>query len=183
MASSGAGSGRGFSSSYGRVLNKLENNLSDYEKDILNNIDKHGWHCTYVFDPKGKDPSFAYSTGFSKTFKTAEFIIFGLSNDLMHSMLWGVYEQIEKGAIPQDGMVWEDLLGGGVTCTSRRAAHEDTYEEYARSAKWFWKHNGNQGKPAVYQIVWPGAQQGLLPWEEGCSQETIDMQTQLWETK
>jgi len=158
----------------------LAENLSEYEKDILNNVEKHGWHCTTVFDPNDNDPKFSYSTGFSTTFKTAEFIIFGLSNDLMHSMLWGVYEQIEKGAVPQEGMIWRNLLGGDFNCVSRKATHKDTYEKYARSADWFWKYSGHDGPPEIYQIVWPGAQQGLLPWEKGCSQETIDMQTPLW---
>lgn len=161
----------------------MADSLSKYEEDILNNIEKHGWHCTTVFDPKGNDPNFSYSTGFSKTLNSAEFIIFGLSNELMQSMLWGVYEQIEKGTIPKDGMAWQGLLGGDFICVSRKVIRDDTHELYSRSADWFWKHSGHDGHPEVFQIVWPGAQQGLLPWEKGCSQQTIDMQTQLWITE
>ncbi len=158
----------------------MANTLTEYEEDILNNVEKHGWHGTFVFDPKGSDPSFTYSTGFSKTLNAPEFIIFGLSNEIMHSMLWGVYGQIEKGAAPEDGMAWQGLLGGDFICVSRKVLRKDAYETYVRSADWFWHYSGNDGHPGLYQIVWPGAQQGLLPWEKGCSQQTIDMQTPLW---
>jgi hypothetical protein len=153
--------------------------LTDYETKTVANVEKHGWQGTYVFDPKSNDPSFTYSIGFTKTLNAPEFIIFGLSQDLMHSMLWRIYDQIKAGAIPKDGMIWENLLEN-FNCVSRKAIHQDTFEIYARSARWYWNHSGHSGFPEVYQMVWPGAQQGLFPWEEGCSQETINMQTPLW---
>ena len=155
--------------------------LTDYEKNILENVEEHGWYATGVFDPDGEAPNFTYSTGFSKTLNAPEFIVFGLDNKLMHSMLWEVYRQIKAGAIPEDGKRWHDVLDG-FDCISKKADSPELYEEYVRSADWFWGHSGNSGHPEVYQLVWPGAQQGLFPWEKDCDSYVISQQPQLWAT-
>lgn len=155
--------------------------LNDYEIELLANVEEHGWHATYVFDPNGKDPSFAYSSGFTMSLNKPEFIVFGLSNDLMHSMLWEIYRQLEAGAFPDDGMKWYDLLGGGVECFSKKATHPDLFKEYTLSAEWLWKHQRREGHPEIYQMVWPGAQQGLFPWEKDCDPYVITQQPALWD--
>ena len=155
--------------------------LTDYEKNVILNFEKHGWFATSVFDPDGNDPMFTYSTGFGKTLGTPEFIVFGLNKDLMHNMLWEVFHQIKAGAEPQDGMRWSDLLEG-FDCFSKKACHPDLHKEYTCTANWFWRHDGNSCPLEVYQLVWPGAQQGLFPWEDGCDPYVISQQTQLCET-
>lgn len=152
---------------------------SEYEQKLLSNVEEHGWQFTFVFDPDGQKPDFGYSTGFTKSLGTSEFIIFGLPRDLMSKMLWEIYRQIEKGAIPVDGMRWQGLLEG-FDCISRRARHKDLHTEYTVSANWFWRETGHAGNPEVYQIVWPGAHQGLFPWDDGCVQDVIDAQPHLW---
>ena len=152
---------------------------SEYERKLLSTIDEHGWQFTFVFDPDGEEPDFGYSVGFTKTLKAPEFIIFGLPKDLMSSMLWEVYRQIQSGTEPEDGMAWEGLLEG-FSCISRKAIHKELHTEYTVSANWLWRENGNVGAPEVFQLVWPGAQQGLFPWEEGCVQDVIDGQPALW---
>lgn len=152
---------------------------SDYEQKLFSVVEEHGWQFTYVFDPDGLKPDFGYSVGFATSLGAPEFIIFGLPRALMNSMLWEVYRQIEKGAVPADGMRWQGLLEG-FDCISRKAIHPYLHSEYTVSANWFWKEKGNNGHPEVYQIVWPGAQQGLFPWDDGCSQGVIDDQPSLW---
>ena len=152
---------------------------TEYERKLLAMVDEHGWQCTSVFDPEGNDPDFSYSTGFTKSLNAPEFIIFGLPKDLMHKMLWEVYRQVEGGARPTDGMRWQGLLDG-FDCISRKAVHKDLYTEYAVSANWFWRETGNVGSPEIYQIVWPGARQGLFPWEDGCAAGVIKAQPPLW---
>ena len=153
--------------------------LNDYEIKLLQNVETHGWHATSVFDPKGNDPDFVYSTGFSKSLNKPEFIVFGLDRDLMLDMLWEVYIQLEIGTIPSDNMRWQNVLEG-FDCISKKAKHSDLFKKYATSANWFWKHQNQTGFPEVYQLVWPGAQQGLFPWEEGCDQYVIEQQFPLW---
>ena len=157
----------------------LEKDHSEFEINILSTIKEHGWFCMSVFDPDGKQPEFSYSIGFSKTLGAPEFIIFGLNRELRHSMLWEVFRQIEAGALPEEGKPWSDLLEG-FDCISREAVRSDVFTEYATSADWFWKHQGNEGNPKVFQLVWPGAVSGQFPWEEGCDQMIIDDQEALW---
>ncbi len=153
--------------------------LSDYDSKLLGNIDRHGWQFTFVFDPDGKNPDFGYSIGFTQTLNAPEFIVFGLDKGLMNSMIWEVFRQIEGGLQPADGMRLQGLLDG-FDCILRKAKHHQLFEEYAVSANWFWHHLGETGHPTVYQIVWPGAQQGLFPWESDCDAFVIESQPQLW---
>ena len=155
--------------------------LSDYHRNIVENVEKHGWFATTVFDPDGENPSFTYSTGFAKTLDRPEFIVFGLSNELMHDMLWEIFHQLKAGATPKVDMRWSDIIGG-FDCISKKAVHSKLYTEYATAADWFWRHSGNSGHPEVYQLVWPGAQQGLFPWEKNCDPYVISQQPQLWAT-
>jgi len=155
--------------------------LNDYEKNLIENVEKHGWFATHVFDPDGNDPSFTYSTGFSKTLGVPEFIVFGLNKDLMHNMLWEVFHQIKAGVEPKADMRWRDLIEG-FDCVGKKATHPDLHKEYTCSANWFWKRQGHADTLEVFQLVWPGAQQGLFPWEKGCDDYVISQQTQLWTT-
>ena len=153
---------------------------SEYEKALFANVEEHGWQFTYVFDPDGKTPDFGYSVGFTQSLDAPEFIIFGLPKDMISSMLWTTFRQMQDGARPSDGQHWSGLLEG-FDCISRRACHPDLFTEYAVSAQWFWSQTGNAGHPEVYQLVWPGAKDGLFPWEDGCAQSVIDAQPALWQ--
>ena len=152
---------------------------SKYEQKLFSVVEEHGWQFTFVFDPKGLEPDFGYSIGFTSTLNAPEFVIFGLPRNLMNNMLWEIYNQIEKGAVPADGMRWQDLLEG-FDCISRKATHKELHTKFTVSADWYWKEKGNSGNPEVYQIVWPGAQDGLFPWDNGCAQDVIDAQPRLW---
>lgn len=153
--------------------------ISDYEKNVLDNVEKHGWFGTHVFDPEETDPSFSYSTGFSKTLGKPEFIIFGLNKDLRHSMLWEIFRQMKDGKTPSDAQKWDDLLEG-FYCVSKIATASNLYTEHVTTADWFWRHSGNQGHPEIYQMVWPGAVDGLFPWDEGCDPDVISQQPRLY---
>ncbi|MEM6477290.1 MAG: DUF4262 domain-containing protein [Pseudomonadota bacterium] len=152
---------------------------ADYKRELLANVERHGWQLTYVFDPDGNEPDFAYSVGFTKTLDAPEFILFGLPREVMAHMLGEIYEQLQGGNAPADGRRWQNLLQG-FDCISRKAAHPDLYSEYVTSADWFWRDSGNHGHPEVYQIVWPSSKTGLFPWEDGCHQDVIDAQPRLW---
>ena len=151
----------------------------EYEQKLLSNVEEHGWQFTFVFDPDGKEPDFGYTVGFSKTLEAPEFIVCGLPRELMNDMLWEVFRQIQDGVKPVEGMVWQKILEGH-ECVSRKAVHKDLHTEYTVSADWFWRQSGKPGSPEVFQLVWPGAQQGLFPWEHGCDQAVIKAQPALW---
>ncbi len=153
--------------------------FNDYEHKLLLNIIEHGWQCSHVFDPKAILPDFSYTVGFSQTLNAPEFITFGLSRDLMQNMLWEVFRQVKDGLNISDNMQLKGLIDG-FDCIAKKAQHKDLFTEYATHANWLWKLNENEGHPDVYQIIWPGAQQGLFPWDEGCAQDVIDAQPKLW---
>ena len=157
----------------------IDRPLNDFEQKILDNIETHGWHATAVSGSKGETKSFAYSVGFSKTLGAPECIVFGLPWDLMHHMLWEVYRQVEAGAAITQGARWQGLLEG-FECVSMRATNKELFSKYAISAGWYGRNISGLGEPDVYQIVWPGARDGLFPWDQGCSKDVISAQPQLW---
>lgn len=154
---------------------------SEYEKNLVATVEKHGWYCTGVFDPDGEESDFSYSTGFATTLNAPEFIVFGLDTSLMHAMLWEVFRQIQAGAIPHDGKRWQNVLDG-YDCISRKVQAPNVHDEYTVSAQWYWNDTGHKDPLEVYQLVWPGAAQNLFPWDKGCAQTVIDCQPPLWLT-
>jgi len=156
--------------------------LSKYEQNILANVDEHGFFSTTVFDPDGKNPMFTYSTGFPESLDCPDFIIVGLTKEIMHNMLWEIFHQIKKGAIPQDGMAWKGLLAGDYFCISKTVHPDNNTTDYFNSARWWYRHTGRQNADLrFYQMFWPGSQDKRFPWEEGCAQDVIDVQPMLYE--
>jgi hypothetical protein len=152
----------------------------EYERNILATIEEHGWFCTSVFDPKGANPSFAYSVGFTKTLNCPEFIIFGLDLKVMHSALWSVFRQIEAGKTPEENQRWSDLLEG-FDCVSRRVHPTNIVREYLNSAMWFWSGPDKRGSDVpAFQLVWPSSATGLYPWDADCAQIVRDHQPPLY---
>ena len=155
--------------------------LSEYEENILNNVDEHGFFVNSVFDPNGVDPDFSYSIGFPSSLNCPDFIIFGLPKDLMHNMLWDVFHQIKEGKLPEDGTEWLKLLDGDYVCVSKRVHPSNHIREYLNSSMWYYKHLGRRIEDfSAFQLVWPGTRVKKLPWEDGCAVDVIEAQTPLW---
>jgi Domain of unknown function (DUF4262) len=153
--------------------------LNRIERDILDNIDKHGRFCMSVFDEEGGAPPFAYSIGFTKTLSCPEFIIFGLNQKTSHAILWNTFHAIQQGKTPTDGQRWEELAQG-FECIIRSVHPTNIVREYLNSAIWFWGDPKQRGKSLeAFQIVWPDAS-GLFPWEEGCNAGDRDCQAPLY---
>lgn len=157
----------------------MSTSQAEYFDKLLANVDEHGWQFTYVFDPDGGDPGFAYSVGFPKSINAPELVVCGLPRKLMSHMLREMYRKLEAGDPIYDGAVWSGLLEG-FDCISRKAIRSDLFDEWVLSSVWHWQYCGNEGNPDVYQIVWPGAQDGLFPWDANCPQSVVDAQPALW---
>jgi len=156
--------------------------LDDYEKSLLDNIEKHGWQATHVFDPDGDDPGFTYSIGFPQSLDVPDFIIFGLNQEIMHNMLWGIFRQVKAGKTVKDGAEWQGLLAGDYTCISRKVHPDNNGSNYFNSARWWYKYTDRDiGKLEFYQMFWPGVDIKLLPWENGCHESVIVAQPLLFE--
>jgi len=152
---------------------------NDYEREILRNVEEHGWFNSAVFDPKGQQPSFCYSVGFTKTFGSPEFIVFGLDIKLMHAMLWQVFRGLQSGKVAENDQRWSGLIEGH-DCIARAVHPTNIVRDYFNSAMWFWGDAGERGQLSAFQVVWPSVGGGLYPWDEGCPQIVRDSQPPLY---
>ena len=71
--------------------------LDRYPRELLHNIETHGFQVTSVFDPKGKTPNFAYSIGIQQTLGRPEMIVFGVRPRTAHHLISTYYEQAKSG--------------------------------------------------------------------------------------
>jgi hypothetical protein len=160
----------------------FDEEFTDYERRILANIDEYGCHITYVFDPDDGGPDFCYSAGFSHSLGQGEVIVFGLPKDLMQSMVNGIMRQCkDDGLVLRDSLRVANLLEGFDVVVRSIPAHRIEREHFNSA---MWHHVGKFGGrlETAYQVVWPGSQQGLFPWEPGCHQDVIALQPTLYET-
>ncbi|MBV7264853.1 DUF4262 domain-containing protein [Erythrobacter ani] len=154
--------------------------LNEFEERILQNIADHGCQVNHVFDPDGASPRFSYSVGLPKTVGQPEVIVFGLKNDVMHSMINALLDQCRSGLELQDGLIIDDLLDD-YECVAKKVLPENIVSDWFASAIWYERYRTGQNMSAAFQIVWPGVQQRLFPWEATCDETVIDAQPALYE--
>lgn len=155
--------------------------LTEFEQRIVANVEEYGCHVMHVFDPDGVEENFSYSIGFPVSVSQPEVIAFGLPRNLMHSMINEVHRQCRDGLIMEDGLRVSDLIEG-FECELRSVGPKHIVAEYFGSAMWFHRTQTEQPLAGAFQIVWPGAANGLFPWDEGASQDVIDAQPALYES-
>jgi hypothetical protein len=164
----------------GAAVTEGNRELTDYERDILANVEEYGCHVTTVLDPEGDDPSFSYSTGFSETLDQGEVIIFGLDHKLMHRMINITMELCRDGLILSEGERIAGVLEG-FDIVAREIPASAIDREHFNSAMWFHRRRYASELRSAFQIVWPGARQGLFPWEDGCDEYVVRIQPPLYE--
>ena len=154
--------------------------LNEIEQKIVDSVREHGCFVMSVFDPDQKEPDFSYSIGFPETVSQSEVIVFSLPRDLRISMVNEIWRQIsEEGLALSDGLRIYDLLQGH-DCIAREITDLDAIEEHFGSAIWYHRRFRSEELTRAFQIVWPGAQQRLFPWDEGCVEDVIEMQPALY---
>lgn len=158
---------------------KLFRRETAYEKEIVKNVSEFGCHITVVFDPDGHDPGFAYSTGFNETVHQSEVIVFGLRSDLMQFVINETLRQCRAGLTLEDWRVVEGLLDNH-RCIARAVSPECLVPDYFNSAMWFHRRQTGKELTGAFQIVWPGAVDGLFPWEAGCDEQVRALQPELY---
>jgi hypothetical protein len=118
--------------------------------------------------------------GLTKTLDCAEVIVTGFHRELAHALIWEIFDQIKAGEPLVDGQRRSGLLEG-FDCVTREVCEENKTPDFLNSAIWFWRTVlRRSGFPPVFQIVWPGAADGLFPWERGCAQDTRNLQPLLY---
>jgi hypothetical protein len=152
--------------------------VSEYEAEIERNVSQHGWHCVAV-GGEADSIDFAYSVGFTETLGAPELIVFGLDFELMHGMLWAAFRQIEAGKAVRDGERWSGLLASA-DCILKPVDPTNIERQYFNSAIWYHGDPERNGLLQAFQIVWPGAEDGLFPWDADCDPLVRESQPPLY---
>jgi Domain of unknown function (DUF4262) len=140
------------------VLDDPNDNLRDYEIELVERVREHGWQTTSVLG--GEEPAFSYTTGFWFTLERPELIVFDFPPQLAHDVFGQTMRELRSGRelpmrVPLSGILaGEDVY---LFPVSRAAA-----DQYLLSSRWFYK--GSEFPTA--QLVWSD-QQGRFPWQEG----------------
>lgn len=160
----------------------MTRSLTDYERQILENVEEFGCHITTVVDPDGDGPAFSYSSGFTASVGEPEAIIFGLSPGMMAYVINRTNGLCREGLHLVDGTRLSNVLDG-FDLFIRALPLEAIEPEYLNSAIWF--HEQRFGTPltSVVQLVWSSSKTGLFPWEEGCETDVIESQTPLYSAR
>lgn len=152
------------------------------EQQLLKAIDQIGFRVTAVGESGEGDPPFAYSTGFRKTLGQPEVIVFGLPEQGMAIMIGQLFDQCRSGLRLADGLQVTGLLGGHA-CVLRAVKSENITDEYFHFAMWYQERQSGSAMTEAFQIVWPGSQTGLFPWDPGCSDAVRLLQPALYESE
>ena len=133
---------------------------NDYERSVLANVEKFGWHCTSVFPRNGEDaPRFTYSVGLYHSYAQPEFIIFGLDSKVAYSLLDKLASAAATGTMYPLDKPCSELVKGYDCAFVEVPSHR--FNDYVFSALWFY---ADVAFP-LYQVVWPDAD-GKYPWNE-----------------
>jgi hypothetical protein len=152
-----------------------------YEIQILANVERTGCHITCVFDPKGNHPTYAYSTGFTRSLGTGEVIVFGLSNDVMLATINEVHDRIDSGTLQLADRASIDGILRDHVCVARRITPEQIRPEYFNSAMWFSRTQMGQELTEAWQLCWPPVGTSLMPWDADCPENVRQLQPALYE--
>ncbi|MEP7223196.1 MAG: DUF4262 domain-containing protein [Novosphingobium sp.] len=155
--------------------------LDPHEQRVLNNIRDHGCQVQWVFDDKGQLPEFTYSIGFPTTVGQPEVLVYGLRQEVMHFMVNEVRRQCAEGLVLADWVVVSGLIEG-FDCVLRHVTDQKAIKDHFGWAIWYHRNQRRVEIDEAYQIVWPGAQDGLFPWDNGCSEFVIQVQPPLYQT-
>ena len=153
--------------------NKLDVEMNEAEKKIIENIEKHGCHVTSVFDNSGKSPSFTYTTGVQKSHNAPEVLIIGLPNKLAASVANNYMRRVSEGEVFEIGEFYKDFLAnfditfGNVSLRKKK--------EYMLSSCWFYKDNFD-----AMQLIYPTTE-GIWPWDENADDDFHKIQPSLGE--
>ncbi len=156
--------------------------LNEHEQKIIANVNSHGCHINFVVDPDGELPSFGYSVGFPSTVSQPEVIVFGLSSDLTFWMINETLRQCRGGLQLLEGARIEGLLENH-SCIARCVCASSIVPEHLNSAIWYHRYRTGEELSRAVQLVWPGAIDGLFPWDSGCDPSVSFWQPALYKER
>jgi hypothetical protein len=151
--------------------------LSDLDAKVLTEIHTDGWQTTGVFAGKNDGGSdWAYSIGLFHTLRHPEVILFGLPLDTCMKAVNVIGIDIKAGMSYQPGQSYSGILQLPHRCAFKEVAARH-YREYVGYALWFYEDDPFP----LLQCFWSD-ENGLFPWDDGCSDYARDAQPLLYRT-
>lgn len=136
--------------------------INDYERTVVANVERVGWHCTHV-TPTATSSSpiaFTYSVGLYASYHQPEFLVIGLDQSRAYAIISDLAGYARAGnMVPLDRP--SDAMPGGVACAFLPVPR-NRYNDYVFSALWFYAEVAFP----LYQAVWPN-DDGYYPWNKG----------------
>jgi hypothetical protein len=139
--------------------------VTAYEKNIAKNVDKHGCHINWIFDPESKDPAFAYSVRFTKTLGVPEIILFRLPQETCASAINHLLVLCAGGVAFHEGALISGLFGE-YDCAARMVHESWLIQSYFASALWYHRTQTGQPLSNLAMLVWPDSDHDF-PWDDG----------------
>jgi hypothetical protein len=160
---------------------QFSGSTSDFERKIINNVDRHGCHVNWIFDAEGPEPAFAYSIGFTKTLGVPEVVIFGLPQETCGPAINALLAMCAGGLVLTEGARIPKFFGE-YDCVVRMVDESWLIQSYFASALWYHRTQSGQALRHVAMIVWPDANH-KFPWEDGCADWVRADQPALYEPR
>jgi hypothetical protein len=127
------------------------------DRKVINDVREHGWHVVAI-PPEDDTPGWEFSIGMYKTLAHPEIAVFGLKQEVAHSLINEVGQRVKNGATVERDAELSDLLEG-VRCTFKTDLPK-WYRPFFGTATWYYK---GLNFP-VMQCIWPDHDQ-KYPWD------------------
>jgi hypothetical protein len=136
-------------------MNEAE--LDEGDKKVLSDIKQYGLHIVHILEDE-QGPGFSFSIGLYKNYNHPEIILIGLKQELSHSIINNIAQEVKDGKKYQSLNFYSDLIEG-FDCYFIEVdkLHYKNYMGYAN-----WYYNGNKF-PAL-QCIYPTTK-GVYPWQ------------------
>lgn len=156
------------------------------ERKCIDDVHKYGVHILHVSDvscgaqpdeacltePSGsltETTAFSYTVGLWHTHGHPEVLIYGLKEDLRHTLLNNLNFEIQRGERFTSGLSSRDVLEG-YTCYFEQLPIE-RHHDHLGWDRWFYEGDSFQ----AVQMLWPNVH-GVYPWSDKASPEFRAMQ-------
>lgn len=137
----------------------MEQSVKDeYHRTTLENIEKYGLSVQYVFDNE-ENFQFSYSIGLYQTYQHPEIIIIGLRQELMHTIINNLANDIKNGK-RYDAYTWSSNVLDDFECYFIEV-EKTKYDEYVLGDIRLY---GGNNFPLL-QCIYPTTK-GIYPWED-----------------
>lgn len=146
----------------------MDKQLTPADQQVLNDIEQYGAHIVDVL-AEGSTPGFGFSIGLFHNFKHPEILIIGLQQELIHSIINDVLEEVKKGK-RYEAFTYSPNILEGFECyfTPVKQQH---YQAYLGYAHWFYKGDDFPVLQCIYPTV-----KGIYPWQDAWPQKLKTVQ-------